>query len=212
MNVPRLGVKSELQLPAYTSAIATTDPSLVCKLHHSSWQCQILNPLRPVIEPVTSWILVGFVTTEPQWELPLLKTFFEDIYLVLSIKSCTKRSGFLLHILSNIILAEVWFFFFFFFVAEPAIYGRGQGLNEKWSCRPAPQSQQRQIQATSATHNTTCRNSKQILKPLSKARNWNCMLMDSMSDWVHNPLSPNGNSKRYDFSLEKIKTGSLSNP
>ena len=125
MNVPRLGVKSELQLPAYTSAIATTDPSLVCKLHHSSWQCQILNPLRPVIEPVTSWILVGFVTTEPQWELPLLKTFFEDIYLVLSIKSCTKRSGFLLHFLSNIILAGVWFFFFFFFLWPNLQYMEG---------------------------------------------------------------------------------------
>ena len=33
--VPRSGVKSELQLPAYTTAIATPDPSHVCDLHHS---------------------------------------------------------------------------------------------------------------------------------------------------------------------------------
>lgn len=46
MEVPRLGVESELQLPAYTTATATPDPSCVCDLHHSSRQCQILNPLR----------------------------------------------------------------------------------------------------------------------------------------------------------------------
>ena len=30
---------------AYTTATATRDPSCVCDLHHSSRQCQILNPL-----------------------------------------------------------------------------------------------------------------------------------------------------------------------
>ena len=45
MEVPRLGVKSELQLLAYTIATATEDPSHICNLHHSSWQCQILNPV-----------------------------------------------------------------------------------------------------------------------------------------------------------------------
>ena len=45
MEIPRLGVQSELQLLAYASAIATQDPSHVFNLHHSSQQCQILNPL-----------------------------------------------------------------------------------------------------------------------------------------------------------------------
>ena len=45
MEVPRLRVESELQLPAYTTATATPDPSGVCDLHRSSWQWQILNPL-----------------------------------------------------------------------------------------------------------------------------------------------------------------------
>ena len=45
MEVPRLGVKSEGQLLAYTTASATPDPSHVCDLHHGSWQCWILNPL-----------------------------------------------------------------------------------------------------------------------------------------------------------------------
>ena len=42
---PRLGVQSELQLPAYTTATATSDSSHVCDLHHGSGQHRILNPL-----------------------------------------------------------------------------------------------------------------------------------------------------------------------
>ena len=45
MEVPRLGVKLELQLPAYARATAMADPSRVCNLHHSSQQGRILNPL-----------------------------------------------------------------------------------------------------------------------------------------------------------------------
>ena len=43
MAVPRLGVESELQLPAYTTA--TQDPRGLCCLHHSSWQLGIPHPL-----------------------------------------------------------------------------------------------------------------------------------------------------------------------
>ena len=42
MEVPRLGVRTELWLPAYTTATATRDLSRVCDLHHSSRQCWIL--------------------------------------------------------------------------------------------------------------------------------------------------------------------------
>ena len=42
MEVPRLGVESELQLLAYTTAMATPEPSCICDL------CRILNPLREV--------------------------------------------------------------------------------------------------------------------------------------------------------------------
>ena len=38
MEVPRLGVESEIQLPAYTTATARWDPSRVCDLYHSSGQ------------------------------------------------------------------------------------------------------------------------------------------------------------------------------
>ena len=45
MEVSRLGVKLELQLPAYTTATATPDPSHVYDLYHFSWQWRVLNPL-----------------------------------------------------------------------------------------------------------------------------------------------------------------------
>ena len=45
VEVPRLVVELELQLPAYTITTATQDPSHIYDLHHSSRQCQILNPL-----------------------------------------------------------------------------------------------------------------------------------------------------------------------
>ena len=45
MEIPRLGLESELQLPAYTTATATQDPSHVCDLHHSLQQHWILDSL-----------------------------------------------------------------------------------------------------------------------------------------------------------------------
>ena len=39
MEVPRLGVELELQIPGYTTATATPDPSRFRDLHHSSQQC-----------------------------------------------------------------------------------------------------------------------------------------------------------------------------
>ena len=68
-EVPRLGVKSELELLAYATATATWDPSCICDLLHSSRQPWILNPLSEAREQThTSWLLVGFVSTVPQWE------------------------------------------------------------------------------------------------------------------------------------------------
>ena len=59
MEVPRLGVKLELQLPAYTTATATPEPSRVCDLHHRSAR-SLTCLLRPGIKPESSWILVGW--------------------------------------------------------------------------------------------------------------------------------------------------------
>ena len=70
MEVPRLGVKSELQLSAYTTAAATPDPSCICDRHHSSGQHQILNPLREA-----SCFLAGFVSAVLQRELQCFQIF-----------------------------------------------------------------------------------------------------------------------------------------
>ena len=61
MEVPRLGVESELQLLAYTTATAMQDPICVFDLHHSSRQCQILNPLSEARDQIpilmdSSWV------------------------------------------------------------------------------------------------------------------------------------------------------------
>ena len=45
MEVPRLGVELQLQLLAFNTATEVLDPSHICDLCHSLWQCQILNPL-----------------------------------------------------------------------------------------------------------------------------------------------------------------------
>ena len=45
MDIPRLGFKLELQLLAYTTAIATLDLSHIRDLPQSLWQRQMLNPL-----------------------------------------------------------------------------------------------------------------------------------------------------------------------
>ena len=50
MEVPRPGVKSELQPLAYATATAMWDPSHVCNLHHSPQQCWILNPLNEAMD------------------------------------------------------------------------------------------------------------------------------------------------------------------
>ena len=46
---------------AYTTATATPDPSLVCNLHHSSWQCGILNPLREARDRTHSLVVHGWI-------------------------------------------------------------------------------------------------------------------------------------------------------
>ena len=61
MEVPRLGIKLELQLMAYTTATATRDLNCIGDVHHSSWQHQILNPLSGAKDgthnlTVPSWI------------------------------------------------------------------------------------------------------------------------------------------------------------
>ena len=61
MDVPRLGVELELQLPAYATVTAKQDLSCICNLLHSSQQ--------------HLQIQVGFVTAEHQCEQNSQRTF-----------------------------------------------------------------------------------------------------------------------------------------
>ena len=61
LEVPRLGVELELQLPPCALAIATWDLSRICDLHPSSWHRWTLNPLSEAGDPThmvmdTSWV------------------------------------------------------------------------------------------------------------------------------------------------------------
>ena len=61
LEVPRLGVESELQQPAHTTATATEDPSHIFDLYHSSWQRWIPDPPNEArdqnhILEDTSWV------------------------------------------------------------------------------------------------------------------------------------------------------------
>ena len=99
MEVPRLGLKSELQLLTYTTATAMPDPNHFCDLSLSSKQRCILNPLSKARDQSTSsWILVRFIFIELQWDLHCGTWFF-------------------LFIIGSSL--PILFFFYFSFLASP---------------------------------------------------------------------------------------------
>ena len=55
IDVPRLGVQSE----AYITATAMWDWSCVCDLHHSSGQCQILNPMSKARDQTSNLMVLS---------------------------------------------------------------------------------------------------------------------------------------------------------
>ena len=79
MEVLRLGAESELQLPAYTTAIATWGLSRICNLHHSSWQCWIINPLSEARDWTHILMDTSQLPAEPQWKLPAY-FFFKGVW------------------------------------------------------------------------------------------------------------------------------------
>ena len=71
MEVPGLEVESELRLPAYATATATQDLSLVCELHHMSliffcgnWECPA-GPPRADGSKASGWHLTNCSTNLP---------------------------------------------------------------------------------------------------------------------------------------------------
>ena len=68
MEVPWLAVELEQWPLAYATATATRDPGHVCDLHHSSWQCQVVNPLSQVRDGTCVLVVIRFVSAEPRWD------------------------------------------------------------------------------------------------------------------------------------------------
>ena len=60
----RLGVTSELQQSAYTTATAMPDPICICNLYHNFYSStgSLTHWVRPAIKPSSSWTLVRFLT------------------------------------------------------------------------------------------------------------------------------------------------------
>ena len=70
MEVSRVRVELELQPLAY--ATATLNPSCICDLYQTHSTARSLTHwVRPGIEPVFSWMLVIFISTEPWMGTPL---------------------------------------------------------------------------------------------------------------------------------------------
>ena len=75
-EVPRVGVKWELQLPAYATATATPDPSPSATYTKAHDTRSLTYWAKPGIKPMPLWVLVGFTTAEPWWEL--LDIYFDS--------------------------------------------------------------------------------------------------------------------------------------
>ena len=87
MKVLRLGVESELQLPAYTSATAAPDLSHICDVRHSSWQCQILNLLYKARDQTHILMDTSHMEATRIWEL--VRNIFIHDNIVIYIDSVT---------------------------------------------------------------------------------------------------------------------------
>ena len=122
MEVPRLGVESKLQLPAYVTATATQDLSHVCNLQQSSWQHRILNPLSEardrthnLMVPSQMWFCCTMMGT------PLLN-FFSMLFISFKSYSATTVS----YTLYCLYIYLFLFYCFLLFRAIPVAYGRSQ--------------------------------------------------------------------------------------
>ena len=85
MEIPRLGVESELQPLAYPTATVTSDLSHVCAVTSTTAHGNtrsLTHWVRPGTEPASSWMLVRFVSIEPRWELPCDYILIINLYLV----------------------------------------------------------------------------------------------------------------------------------
>ena len=116
MEVPRLGVKWELQLLAYITATATWDLSLICNLHHSSQQCRILSPLSEARDQTrilmnTSWIRFRCTTMRtPLIDFRFLPKDYNCMIFLVFLQCHKKKSTKLVYKEeAKVLLLKLWF-------------------------------------------------------------------------------------------------------
>ena len=83
------------------------------------------------------------------------------------------------------------FFFFpaFFFRATPLTYGDSQARNQSYSCWPAPQPQQSQIWATSATHTTAHGNARSLTRWAGQGSNPQPSWINCSWRWINSCIT-----------------------
>ena len=73
----------ERQLPAYARAMATQDPSQVCNLHHSSQQCQILNPRSKARDQTCNFMVPSWICFRcARMGTPLKACFCVSLFII----------------------------------------------------------------------------------------------------------------------------------
>ena len=84
VEVLSLGVHSEMLLQACTTAIAIQDTSHICGLHHSSQQCQILNPLSKARDGtqvlMDTWGSLPLSHNGNSWKMPFFNLLSQILY------------------------------------------------------------------------------------------------------------------------------------
>ena len=86
MELPRLGVKLELQLLAYTTATETQDLSCICNLHHSLRQRWILNP----VSEARDWT---YILVDTSWVCYYWPTVRTPLFIALFIESRLRKDA-----------------------------------------------------------------------------------------------------------------------
>ena len=114
MEVPRLGVKWELQLLPYTAATETIWAAFVTYAIICSNAGSLTHWAKPGIKPTSSWKLVGFSTCWTKIETPLIVTL---TYISLMISDIEHLLMYLLSIhifFGKISIQMLWPILFFF--------------------------------------------------------------------------------------------------
>ena len=118
MEVPRLGVESKLQLPAYATATAKTDPSCICDLHHSSWQCLFLNPLSKARD----WTCMFMDTSQVHKHWATMGMLNHIIFVPFCLAYFTEHDVFKVHpcysMYQNFIPFYSWIIFYFMYISH----------------------------------------------------------------------------------------------